>query len=263
MGLDEMSPGKKLQAAREAKGIALGDVSRDTRISAATLKGLEEEDFKFLPRGIYVRAFIKTYCGVLGLEAEVILDEFVEKYPDEVGQIVKSDTVTAFANEEYGKRQVAAAITIVVTVLSVVGLAVVVYLVFQDSPEASDVVVTSVSDTTTMSHNSAAGVVGPEPTIESIDHDVAVTDNELVIELAPQAECWVSAVVDGVQSLSKLMKPGEREIIRFTDRTILNIGDAGVLSLKINNRLVRPLGGNGEVVTLTIDHSNYQTYFLP
>ncbi|HIM14760.1 MAG TPA: helix-turn-helix domain-containing protein, partial [Acidobacteria bacterium] len=167
MGLDEMSPGKKLQAAREAKGIALGDVSRDTRISAATLKGLEEEDFKFLPRGIYVRAFIKTYCGVLGLEAKVILDEFVEKYPDEVGQIVKSDTVTAFANEEYGKRQVAAAITIVVTVLSVVGLAVVVYLVFKDSPEASDVVVTSVSDTTTMSHNSAAGVVGPEPTIES------------------------------------------------------------------------------------------------
>ena len=122
-----MSPGKKLQAAREAKGIALGDVSRDTRISAATLKGLEEEDFKFLPRGIYVRAFIKTYCGVLGLEAKVILDEFVEKYPDEVGQIVKSDTVTAFANEEYGKRQVAAAITIVVTVLSVVCLVVVVY----------------------------------------------------------------------------------------------------------------------------------------
>ena len=263
MGLDEMSPGKKLQAAREAKGIAVGDVSRDTRISAATLKGLEEEDFKFLPRGIYLRAFIKTYCGVLGLEAKVILDEFVEKYPDEVGQIVKSDTVTAFANEEYGKRQVAAAITIVVTVLSVVCLVVVVYLVFQDSPEASDVVVTSASDTTTMSHNSAAGVVGPEPTIESIDHDVAVTDNELVIELAPQAECWVSAVVDGVQSLSKLMKPGEREIIRFTDRAILNIGDAGVLSLKINNRLVRPLGGNGEVVTLTIDHSNYQTYFLP
>ena len=262
MGLDEMSPGKKLQAAREAKGIALGDVSRDTRISATTLKALEEEDFEFLPRGIYTRAFIKMYCGVLGLEAEVILDEFIEKYPDEVGQIIKSDTVTALANEEYGKRQVASAITIVVTVLSVVGLAVVVYLVFQDSPEASDVVVTSVSDTTTMSHNSAAGVVGPEPTIESIDHDVAVTDNELVIELAPQAECWVSAVVDGVQSLSKLMKPGEREIIRFTDRTILNIGDAGVLSLKINNRLARPLGGNGEVVTLTIDHSNYQTYFL-
>ena len=40
------------------------------------------EDFKFLPRGIYLRAFIKTYCGVLGLEAKVILDEFVEKYPD-------------------------------------------------------------------------------------------------------------------------------------------------------------------------------------
>lgn len=177
-----MSPGRKLQAAREAKGIALGDVSRDTRISAATLKALEGEDFEFLPRGIYTRAFIKTYCGVLGLEAEVILDEFVEKYPDEVGQIIKSDTVNAFATEEYGRRQVAARITIVVAILSVVCLAVVAYLVFQGSPEASDVVVTSASDTTTMSHNSAAGVVGPEPTIESIDHDVAVTDNELVYQ---------------------------------------------------------------------------------
>ena len=58
------------------------------------------------------------------------------------------------------------------------------------------------------------------------------------------------------------MKSGDREIIRFTDRIILNIGDAGVMSMKINNRLARRLGDNGEVVTATIDRSNYQTYLL-
>jgi len=87
-------------------------------------------------------------------------------------------------------------------------------------------------------------------------------DQELVIELTPEGDCWVSAVVDGVESMAKVMRPGERETIRFMERAILNVGDAGVLSLKINNRTTKTLGRDGEVVTATIDRSNYQSYFL-
>jgi len=80
--------------------------------------------------------------------------------------------------------------------------------------------------------------------------------------LTPEGDCWVSAVVDGVESMSKVMRPGERETIRFMERAVLNVGDAGVLSLKINNRTTKSLGRDGEVVTATIDRSNYQSYFL-
>ena len=262
MTLDEMSPGEKLRSAREAKGLTLTDVASITKISAGMLKALEEADFEFLPRGIYTRAFIKNYSIALGLKADVILDEFVEKYPDDVGQIIKYDNVNADASVEHENRQLAARTTILITGLVVLCLVVVAYLFFQSGLETSEVLVDPARDTTTASHSSAAAVVRSEPAIEVIDRDVVVIDNELVIELAPQADCWVSAVVDGVESLSKLMKSGDREIIRFTDRTILNIGDAGVLSMKINNRLARRLGDNGEVVTATIDRSNYQTYLL-
>lgn len=263
MALDEMSPGKKLRSVREAKGITRADVASVTNISAASLKALEEADFGFLPRGIYTRAFIKNYSIALGLKADVILDEFVEKYPDEVGQIIKSDNVNAFASEEHENRQLVARNRVLITGLIVLCLAVVAYLFFLVGLETSEVVVDPARDTTTASHSSAAAAAVPsEQAIEVIDRDVVVIDNELVIELAPQADCWVSAVVDGVESLSKLMKSGDREIIRFTDRTILNVGDAGVLSMKINNRLARPLGDNGEVVTAIIDRSNYQTYLL-
>jgi transcriptional regulator with XRE-family HTH domain len=262
MTLDEMCPGSKLRTAREEKGMTLADVSSITNISAASLKALEEADFEFLPRGIYTRAFIKNYSITLGLKADVILDEFVEKYPDEVGQIIKDDNVNAFATEEHENRQLAARSTLLVAGLVVLCLAVVVYLFFQGGLETSELIESPARETTIASPSSAAAVVRSESRIAATDRDVVVTNNELVIELAPQADCWVSAVVDGVESLSKLMKSGDREIIRFTDRTILNIGDAGVLSLKINNRLARPLGANGEVVTATIDHSNYQTYLL-
>ena len=260
MVTDELRTGQKLRAAREMQGISLVDVSRDTKITVASLKCLEDEDVSDLPGGVYTRSFIKTYCVAPGLDPKEIGDEFSERYPDEVGREITFEDVNVAPVDEYHSEQAMARTVVLVAGLSIPCLAFVAYLSFADNPETNERIETEESEAETTNLSFVEENVRLERTFDA--EQVVSSNQELVIELAPQADCWVSAVVDGVESLSKLMRPGDRETIRFTDRAILNVGDAGALSLKINDRLAKSLGGNGEVVTATIDRTNYQSYFL-
>ena len=260
MVTDELRTGQKLRAAREMQGISLVDVSRNTKITVASLKCLEDENLSALPGGVYTRSFIKTYCVSLGLDPKEIGDEFSERYPDEVGHEITFEDVNVAPVDEYHSEQAMARTAVLVAGLSIPCLAFVAYLSFADNPEPNERIETEESEAETTNLSFVEENVRLERTFDA--EQVVSSNQELVIELAPQADCWVSAVVDGVESLSKLMRPGDRETIRFTDRAILNVGDAGALSLKINDRLAKSLGGNGEVVTATIDRTNYQSYFL-
>ena len=260
MVTDELRTGQKLRAAREMQVISLVDVSRDTKITVASLKCLEDENLSDLPGGVNTRSIIKTYCVSLGLDPKEIGDEFSERYPDEVGREITFEDVNVAPADEYHSEQAMARTVVLVAGLSIPCLAFVAYLSFADNPETNERIETVESEAETTNLSVVEENVRLERTFDA--EQVVSSNQELVIELAPQADCWVSADVDGVESLSKLMRPGDRETIRFTDRAILNVGDAGALSLKINDRLAKSLGGNGEVVTATIDRTNYQSYFL-
>lgn len=258
--MEEISLGQKLRGARENRGLSLRDVSENTKITISSLKALEDESFSALPGGVYTRSFIKTYCVALGLTPEPIVDEFSELYPDEVGRQITFDDVNVVPIDNHQSEQLMARTAVVVAGLSIPVLIFGAYLAFSDSPEATEVGVAEQSGAEISDPRLLSDTIRREPTVDL--GQVVSTNEELVIELTPQADCWVSAVVDGVELVSKLMRPGDRETIRFTERAVLNVGDAGVLSLKINDRVTKSLGGNGEVITATIDRSNYQSYFL-
>ena len=258
---EDLGPGEKLRTVRETNGLALADVSEITKITVTALKGIEDEDFSVLPGGVYTRSFIKNYCVALGLEPELIVSEFSERYPDEVGQQIRFDDVNVVSADEHQSEQLMARTAVVVAGLSIPVLIFGAYLDFADHPETTEEVIAVDEGEAEMPEpKSPSETIQLEPEVDT--RPIVNPEQELVIELTPEGDCWVSAVVDGVESMSKLMRPGERETIRFTERAILNVGDAGVLSLKINNRTTKSLGGDGEVVTATIDRSNYQSYFL-
>lgn len=66
---------EELKAAREKVGISLQQIAAKTRIDIKFLKALENGDFHFLPE-LYVKAFIKQYSKVIGLDEQEILYKF-------------------------------------------------------------------------------------------------------------------------------------------------------------------------------------------
>ena len=79
-GIDpiEMSQsiGEKLRLAREARGIALREISEQTRISMRYLEAIEADDFKHLPGGIFNRSFIRAYAKFIGFDEHAALEDY-------------------------------------------------------------------------------------------------------------------------------------------------------------------------------------------
>jgi cytoskeletal protein RodZ len=74
--------GKALSEARNARGLTLHDVERDTRISQKYLKALEEGDLTVLPAPVYARAFTRTYAQYLGLNAPAMVQQLPGAKPE-------------------------------------------------------------------------------------------------------------------------------------------------------------------------------------
>ena len=75
--------GSKLKAERESRGCTLDDVSASTKIPVALLEALERDDLSRWPKGLYRRAFFRSYLTALGLRPEPLANEFARLFPDE------------------------------------------------------------------------------------------------------------------------------------------------------------------------------------
>jgi hypothetical protein len=68
--------GTKLRQAREARGAPVQEVEWATKIKAAYLEALEEENYHAIPGAVYVRGFLRTYARYLDLDAEPLIAEY-------------------------------------------------------------------------------------------------------------------------------------------------------------------------------------------
>lgn len=73
--------GRRLREAREEKGLTLEDLQNITKIQKRYLAGIEEGKYDMIPGKFYVRAFIKQYAEAVGLQPEVLFDEYRKEIP--------------------------------------------------------------------------------------------------------------------------------------------------------------------------------------
>ena len=66
----EKGVGSSLREARSRRQLSLQEVEAATKIRMRYLKALESEDWDELPGDVYARAFVRTYAGYLGLDAD-------------------------------------------------------------------------------------------------------------------------------------------------------------------------------------------------
>ena len=71
--------GKTLKSARIEKGYTLDDLQQITKIQKKYLIAIEEENFSVLPGDFYVRAFIKQYAEMVGLDPAPLLTQLKPK----------------------------------------------------------------------------------------------------------------------------------------------------------------------------------------
>jgi cytoskeleton protein RodZ len=95
------SIGEKLRLEREAHGIALRDISEQTRISMRYLEAIETDDYRRLPGGIFNRSFIRAYAKFVGFDEHEAIEEYNrtllehgESTDDDANRSVRSQVYT-------------------------------------------------------------------------------------------------------------------------------------------------------------------------
>lgn len=86
-----MSPtetlGQFLKRERESKNIPLESIAQSTKISLAILKNIEADQLASLPKGPYLKGFLRNYALATGLNLEEVFSRY-QNLPQEF-QMVK------------------------------------------------------------------------------------------------------------------------------------------------------------------------------
>jgi len=72
--------GSLLRAVRESQGTSLSQISERTKVGTSYLRCIEEEEFKQLPAGVYVRGFVTEFAKCLRLDPEQVTQSYMRRY---------------------------------------------------------------------------------------------------------------------------------------------------------------------------------------
>lgn len=121
--------GNSLREARIRRKIDITTVESSTKIRAKYLRALETEEFDSLPGPTYVKSFIRTYATYLGLDPNLLVDEYRSRFEGDethwlgpIGQPQKGRQRERYGRGPKPLALVIAVLAAVVAVLLVLGL---------------------------------------------------------------------------------------------------------------------------------------------
>ena len=246
MHADVTAIGEWIKRAREARGLTLREVAHQTKIAERLLAAIEDEDFGRLPRGIFRRAYVRTFASAVGLDGLEAAREYVARFePDRPPDPVPEGRKKLI---DFADRVFALPGTTIAALAGVCALSAVVTFSAVSVRSSAGVVDAGLAAT------APEGVVPSPDAAESEDDD----SPRLRVELRPSRSCWVSASADGASVVYRLLQPEEHTVVEAYKVITLKVGDAGAVAYSINGTPGRPLGRSGEVVTVKITPQNVE-----
>ena len=263
----------KLKTRRESLNVSLEKISNDTHISMHHLKNLENGQYADLPGGMYNRAILRVYCDEIGLDKNEILqcyDEEITPQPEKpeinspAAPIPKIKTHTA----------------VVWSVVFLFGVGLFLnweWFISALSPYFSSGYVSLSGDLPSNQppvpvKTMTAGVAVSADSLSGGDNAAEAPSKQIVreaftadavlqplrLEIVGREECWLSVNRDDLGTVVKILSPGDVAFFTATRTISVVVGNAGGVSLRINDRVAKTLWDSGQVVRLTIDENTVQ-----
>jgi cytoskeletal protein RodZ len=221
--------GDKLRKERELRGVSLREIADGTKISVHLLRALEEDRVDALPGGLFPRAFAKQYALFLRLDVEQTVADFVSAHGELAPERKPAPLPLRRAPLPLGHVFLAAMAVLAVVLSLRRGGGPQARPQPMPTPPASPVVL-------------ATDRVYPAPALVP-----ETASDSLVLTLTAQADCWVEVRADGATVVNRVLAQGESQTFEARGEIVLSVGNAGGLSIRVNDRPALPLGRSGEV----------------
>jgi cytoskeletal protein RodZ len=229
-----MSLGSMITKARKDAGFSIDDLSDATNIRGTLLREIEADEFINCGGETYARGHLRNIAKKLSVDPQPFLDI----YEVEQGQSVRSIQDLWVENslmEQPGEpRKVSWKVLAGISIASLltVGLAQVLFSSGSESP---------------MPMPSASTSEKSEQAATPSDG----TKVEIVVT-ATRAKSYLLVSDESGQTLfDGQIAQGDEKIYASTSELTLKLGDAGAIDLRVNGKVVPPIGTSGQVVTVT------------
>jgi flagellar biosynthesis protein FlhG len=74
--------GARLRRSRLRHGLEIDDVARQTKVNPTYLRFIEEDRFEELPARVYVRGFVMSFAGAVGLDPDAVARSYLQRFDD-------------------------------------------------------------------------------------------------------------------------------------------------------------------------------------
>lgn len=263
------SLGGHLRALREARGGSLEDMARSTRVGIRHLEALEEERLADLPSPVFVRGFIRAYCGFLREGPE----EALAFYEALAGERAAMQAASAPPRPRTTWAPSSVLVGLALLVILAIALIVVNLTVKRTGgtsvaapamdvsaatpipqptpPAAAPVVETpraapAPAPAAAPPVSTPAAMPAPAPTPAPAVARSAAGPQRLVIRAVDAT--WIRVQPDEGRATEELLPAGASREWSAERRFLVTIGNAGGVEVALNGKVLPPLGPKGTVI---------------
>lgn len=265
------SAGAKLKKIRLEKGISLEDVHKKTRIHLNILKAIEEDNFVG-QSPVYIKGFLKIYCNFLGVNPEGFLTEVkkpAEAVPQKIEQPKKEKEKAkekqpslfegAMANLDAIRPRVSR--TTLITILIFIILAFALFklgkyisyrrtIARERAAQQPAPVKKELPKPKPVKAASKPKSAVPLPVKEEQEVSIprSLVKSGIKLTIRTREDCWVQLKADGKVVFQSVLKRGRSEAWEAKEKIELSLGNAGVVDLEVNGKLISSLGRKGQAI---------------
>lgn len=230
------SLGSYLKSRREARGVPLYDVVRETRIPRAVVEALEEDRYEALPAPVFTRGFIRGYLRHLGLNP----DEALGLYQAGVRPAASTPPPGADARKLAWRGHLRA----LACLASAAVLSLALYVYGALTRPAS-----SPREIQPVAARAPAETPSEAPREEATPRVVEALDAAALHLVVRATEpTWLQIETDEGRTIQELLPAHAVREWSAQSRFTLTVGNAGGIQLELNGRPLPPLGRSGEVI---------------
>lgn len=284
---------KELKSFRESKEISLNYIATRTKIDIKFLHAIEEGNFEILP-DLYIRAFLKEYAQVADFDVPEVMKKFdqakkglVEEKSNRDKEVSDKESVKKEENENViidqdepkslplqdesiiessgNKEQsqldklpirkdlhnyyiLGAAAIVVIGIL-------IYFLIIRESP--TEIFYESSNDEL---------VDNPDKRfeIESSTDDISSVppDDSIKIDLNASARVWVKVLADNKEVFQSFLNENQNMSFKAMNEFKISVGNAGFISMLLNNKTLSLPGTRGEVRNYIINADTVKSFLL-
>ncbi|HYL38227.1 MAG TPA: RodZ domain-containing protein [Bryobacteraceae bacterium] len=285
-----LSVGQRLRQARLDQGLAYEAVVTRTKISEKFLRAIEAEDRSCFPSGFFYKSFVSQYARALSLDPQEIDAQINEALsadaplplPGRQDEIVRHVAPLTSPPRAIRARTVASLVVLVLALAACSGFyawwrkiqlagsrsaAAAAISASTEKPravrETKDARPQATAAPTSVAALPVSLSSAQEPARPTTEATQLSPGYKVLLNLEAREETWLSAWSDGKMVFQGLLAPRDTKTIQGKEVAKLRVGNAGGLEVRLNGKLLAPLGARGQVLVIVFRPDNFEILAPP